>query len=372
MNKIILIAILIIAAGSLNQASAQFTDYNDSDPGITDANLPESFAEDSGSLQGKRFGQNYTLAYSVTSGQIIDIFFDDSWRLHVKTTSNEDGILKINASSIVFGSMDSRCIVHTGTPMALLDGEETNYEYSALADNFEMVLHLPKGKSNVELVPTFVPETPLYIKNCENPILWAKHTIGGKFSFFIPHFIERGIINGPNDEYGEAYQLVSKIPNWFRSTAGWWSEEKISDEEFLNALQYVVKNEIIKLEHIGSEIKLPNVTIETALKEPSNYLNKKIAIQEILEIIPYEKKMDVCDNETLELIDDPESRYMMLDGKGNSIGIRMTNDEALTDLNVQTIEGVLKIESISDRNCPELEISTIYFAVGELAERLLM
>jgi hypothetical protein len=256
--------------------------------------------------------------------------------------------------------------------MALLDGEETNYEYSTPAGNFEMVLHLPKGKSNVEFVPLFVPETPQYIKNCENPIQWAKQTIGGKFSFFIPHFIERGIIDVPYDENGEAFYVVSKIPNWFRTTAGWWSEEKISDEEFLNALQYVVKNEIIKLRQIGTEMKIPNVTIETALKEPSNYLNKKIAIQEILEIIPYEKKMDVCDNETLELIDDPWSRYIMLDGKGNSIGIRMTNDEALTDLNVQTMEGVLEIGSISDRNCPELEISTIYFAVGELAERLLM
>jgi hypothetical protein len=43
MNKIILIGIIITVFGStftLNQAAAQFTDYNDHDPGVTSDSIP--------------------------------------------------------------------------------------------------------------------------------------------------------------------------------------------------------------------------------------------------------------------------------------------------------------------------------------------
>jgi len=35
------------------------------------------------------------------------------------------------------------------------------------------------------------------------------------------------------------------IPSWVKTSAGWWSEEKISDVEFLNMIQNLVKREII-------------------------------------------------------------------------------------------------------------------------------
>ena len=36
-----------------------------------------------------------------------------------------------------------------------------------------------------------------------------------------------------------------KIPYWIKITAGWWSEDKIPDEDFLNALENLVKRKII-------------------------------------------------------------------------------------------------------------------------------
>ena len=38
------------------------------------------------------------------------------------------------------------------------------------------------------------------------------------------------------------------IPFWIKNTAGWWASSTISDAEFVNALQFLVKEEIIKIE----------------------------------------------------------------------------------------------------------------------------
>ena len=38
------------------------------------------------------------------------------------------------------------------------------------------------------------------------------------------------------------------IPFWIKNTAGWWASDTISDTEFVNALQFLVKEQIIKVE----------------------------------------------------------------------------------------------------------------------------
>jgi hypothetical protein len=36
-----------------------------------------------------------------------------------------------------------------------------------------------------------------------------------------------------------------KIPPWTKTTVGWWHEEKISDDEFLNIIKNLIEREII-------------------------------------------------------------------------------------------------------------------------------
>ena len=38
-----------------------------------------------------------------------------------------------------------------------------------------------------------------------------------------------------------------EVPDWIKNTVGWWAEDKIGDDEFLNAIQYLIENEIIQL-----------------------------------------------------------------------------------------------------------------------------
>ena len=37
------------------------------------------------------------------------------------------------------------------------------------------------------------------------------------------------------------------VPEWVKNTAGWWADDKISEEEFVNAIEYLVKENIIEV-----------------------------------------------------------------------------------------------------------------------------
>jgi len=37
------------------------------------------------------------------------------------------------------------------------------------------------------------------------------------------------------------------IPYWIKNNAGWWSDDKISDNDFISGIEYLIKNKIIKL-----------------------------------------------------------------------------------------------------------------------------
>ena len=37
------------------------------------------------------------------------------------------------------------------------------------------------------------------------------------------------------------------IPDWVKNTAGWWSEDQISETEYITSLQYLIDNEVIRI-----------------------------------------------------------------------------------------------------------------------------
>ena len=47
-------------------------------------------------------------------------------------------------------------------------------------------------------------------------------------------------------------QETPQIPNWIKNNAGWWANDEITENEFLNAIQYLIKNEIIVISDIAS------------------------------------------------------------------------------------------------------------------------
>jgi len=41
--------------------------------------------------------------------------------------------------------------------------------------------------------------------------------------------------------------IKSEIPNWVKNNAGWWAEGTINDETFIQGIQFLIKEEIIKV-----------------------------------------------------------------------------------------------------------------------------
>ncbi len=56
--------------------------------------------------------------------------------------------------------------------------------------------------------------------------------------------------------------LKGSIPKWVKDIAKWWADGKTSDEEFINTIQYLLREGIIKIEstthHIRSNAKIPS------------------------------------------------------------------------------------------------------------------
>ena len=49
------------------------------------------------------------------------------------------------------------------------------------------------------------------------------------------------LVSAPNSSAQEDVQ----IPAWVKNTAGWWSNDEISEREFLAGIEYMINNNII-------------------------------------------------------------------------------------------------------------------------------
>ena len=84
---------------------------------------------------------------------------------------------------------------------------------------------------------------PFWIKDLAK--MWINEPLvtDKDFARAIEYLIQREIIKIPYTEPGE--ETISSIPEWVKNNAEWWIEGKISDTEFVLALQYLVKTGII-------------------------------------------------------------------------------------------------------------------------------
>ncbi len=86
---------------------------------------------------------------------------------------------------------------------------------------------------------------PKWIKN--NAAWWSEQQISDSdFVSGIEYLIKNGIINVPGVEVGTD-SASTEIPEWIKNNAAWWADSLISDDEFLNAMQWLVANGVIQI-----------------------------------------------------------------------------------------------------------------------------
>ena len=98
---------------------------------------------------------------------------------------------------------------------------------------------------------------PYWIKN--NAKWWSDDKISDDdFLSGIEYLLANNIIkiNSQNSKVTSS----DLIPSWIKNNAKWWSDDKISDDDFLSGIKYLVENNIIKLDsQRNSELVVKNL-----------------------------------------------------------------------------------------------------------------
>ena len=97
------------------------------------------------------------------------------------------------------------------------------------------------GKHFVEMIskiPEWVKKTAMW---------WSLNEISDEeYSSGIQYLIEKNIIVIPFGTTSEG-KSEKQLPSWLRKDAGWWSQGLISDEEYFKSIQWMINNQFIKI-----------------------------------------------------------------------------------------------------------------------------
>jgi len=197
---------------------------------------------------------------------------------------NPNSILALNGMGLGFGNFGEYSEAEQYFKKALEidpDNEITqNYLHS-----LEKIME--KYSLNIFENPTKKPDflqkieertIPYWVKN--NAGWWAEDKISDDdFITGIEYLIKEKIISISSQNNKENSSDV--IPSWIKNNAGWWSTGKISDDDFLSGIKYLIENSIIKVntptnsELVQKELERKTWNFEQYLKDIQNDIKKQ-------------------------------------------------------------------------------------------------
>jgi len=165
----------------------------------------------------------------------------------------------------IFNSAN-KLALNTEIPVAV-DGtfsyDISNNEKLSTADTYTLRAQYGKTHVDVKIISFTItdksPETgttpdtlqptqtkiPDWIKN--NAGWWALGKIGdGDFVQGIQYLIKEKLISIPPTEQGES-SGSNEIPSWIKQNAKWWAEGSIDDNSFVQGIQFLIKAGIMKI-----------------------------------------------------------------------------------------------------------------------------
>jgi hypothetical protein len=115
-------------------------------------------------------------------------------------------------------------------------GQDNQQTYTGIASNTFEIGTGSETSSSVTI--------PTWIKN--NAGWWAEGTISDSdFIQGIQFLIKNQIMKIPTTQVGSGTSQV--IPAWIKNNAGWWAEGTISDSDFIQGIQWLITNGIMKV-----------------------------------------------------------------------------------------------------------------------------
>lgn len=131
-------------------------------------------------------------------------------------------------------------------------------------DNIGNEKEAAKYHEKISLQEESIQTTPLQEKTIENTVVpsdtssqipewvrtnskwWASGQIDdGTFVSAIQFLIKEGIVKIPPTTQGGTDSTINEIPAWIKNNADWWSQGLISDDDFIKGIQFMIENGII-------------------------------------------------------------------------------------------------------------------------------
>ncbi|MDE1769039.1 MAG: hypothetical protein KGI28_00615 [Thaumarchaeota archaeon] len=179
---------------------------------------------------------------------------DESITLHTNTDSFSDKsfaeILVVDADNHLIGNFG---ISKLNSTIPLNYPYENNKKYwvellNPITGDFDYA-GFTIGKQSLQVsLPVQTTQTPIQIPNWvkTNAGWWAKGSVtDNDFISAIQYMIKQGIMHVPSTQSSTAHS--SYIPKWIKTNAGLWANGTISDSDFIKTLQYLINNGIIQI-----------------------------------------------------------------------------------------------------------------------------
>ena len=163
---------------------------------------------------------------------------------------NPDSVFALNGMGIGFGNFGeySEAESYFEKSLRIDPNNQITKNYLISIENLKK-----KYSLNVFETPTKKPDflqkleentIPYWIKNTAG--WWSKNKVSNdEFILGIEYLINNKIIN--ITAQNSSKDSLNIIPSWIKNSAGWWSNNEISDDEFISGLKYLIENNIIKV-----------------------------------------------------------------------------------------------------------------------------
>jgi len=124
------------------------------------------------------------------------------------------------------------------------DGDGVNDFFDGCPNDPNKISPGTKGCGNLE--PPVELEIPNWIKTTAG--WWSERSVDDSdFTGGISYLIEEDIISIP-DLPAATEAVEEKVPEWVRNMAGWWADDLTSDQEFVDAIKFLVEKGIIQVQ----------------------------------------------------------------------------------------------------------------------------
>lgn len=84
--------------------------------------------------------------------------------------------------------------------------------------------------------------------------------------------------------FAQNAEAQSLVPDWIKTNAGWWAEDQIDDQTFLNGIEYLIENGVINVSTAEKPLDVDTITIGFIPIEKADELTPKAqALEKFLE-----------------------------------------------------------------------------------------